>query len=1260
MEISNTAFSQNTPAVRVKANEFNHDLSIVTKDWIFSVFEDDEGSFISGGYTHRILGGGTSNIGPSLIKVDKDLEPVWQQNFTFAYVLPGVSRSLEWDSSNYRSFMGSLQDAIQYTDPANNEIYYVSVGRVKLTGRTGPLNNQQPDRLFIVKTDRSGNLVSGFPRVYMNTPNTPPGIPPDTAMNTGWRRGRSIVFDKSPDSGGFFYIAGSDAEPCIFRLNSSLDFNSLTIVSTLPPSGMNVPTGGEMVSICLAYQDGSMPNGDPNTTNQASSHVWATGWGVNLIGIDSCVLITKVAITGSTPFTSDETVYENSPTPPTNKWETGGGNWENHSTSSGWYEHRKDIGKTTCSLSFRNRTGGDVGTGIRQLSSGNIIVTGLANNIFSGYLTRCKPSPPLYWHDADAFARLIDQNRFPNSGLFNSVNPTSGGYEIDCQHIGHYSGMEYIPKVRQNLDGDLYFIGSNGDPNKVKTHTLTGGDLLTNFYVIKTDKDLNPLWDETYRSESANDASCGFGIDICRDGDLVVAGDNKNQDDNYDFIRIADCELNYSNYSTDMISAHSDGVTISVLSQLLGSTGTLNLTTDKQIKGRLVIENGCTVNVSNGAKLQFADMDKMVVDAVSNGFEYGVVIQPGGKLQLENGAILTSLEGCKHKWRGVEIQASGSPDQAVASTIGILEMTNSLITNAICGVSVQGGGLITCTNTDASGDNNTDDLDMVNFDNNRKAVAFYSFSPDNKSRFNFTNFKFTTPTNVIDFGNIGLNAFVTMWDVNKIIFNGCTFKNTYTGPYRVGLGIGALDASFQVLRGNESSSGNPNDGPTGRIPVFENVIIGINNDRTPSNTQAGLIGVGEADFNNCGIGWECDKDNAPLAYNNNFYWDNNMSNFPMQLATTSYGFRSINTDDVKLHENHFTTSGTNSIVTAIGIENSTAFAHKSLLRKNFFTNNSSSNGIKSGVRTSGDNGLFELRCNQFKSISDIDWFNDGPMAHQGTSSTNSDNIFWTTPSTYNIESTTGNPFDYYRSSIQSISSLGVGTVFISDPPDVCTELTRAQVYSSNGTFNGLTGFVFNNLMMLPRPEEEIWNSIKVKNYTEASILTKNLENSDYKKFLKIAIPILETHRESKPTIQEVEALNQIASNNSEAGIDARHFLSFFLEILILPTENIYQSKTKTNSKADALTNNNSIKRSLLKVFPNPTPNIVNFEWDLNTNHPVSLVITDLNGKTIAEYKNLEGKAKQLVDFTNQTSGIYIYKVFTAQSFIKTGKIVVSK
>jgi len=68
----------------------------------------------------------------------------------------------------------------------------------------------------------------------------------------------------------------------------------------------------------------------------------------------------------------------------------------------------------------------------------------------------------------------------------------------------------------------------------------------------------------------------------------------------------------------------------------------------------------------------------------------------------------------------------------------------------------------------------------------------------------------------------------------------------------------------------------------------------------------------------------------------------------------------------------------------------------------------------------------------------------------------------------------------------------------------------------------------------------------------------------------------------------------------------------------------------------------------------------NFEWDLNTNHPVSLVITDLNGKTIAEYKNLEGKAKQLVDFTNQTSGIYIYKVFTAQSFIKTGKIVVSK
>ena len=68
----------------------------------------------------------------------------------------------------------------------------------------------------------------------------------------------------------------------------------------------------------------------------------------------------------------------------------------------------------------------------------------------------------------------------------------------------------------------------------------------------------------------------------------------------------------------------------------------------------------------------------------------------------------------------------------------------------------------------------------------------------------------------------------------------------------------------------------------------------------------------------------------------------------------------------------------------------------------------------------------------------------------------------------------------------------------------------------------------------------------------------------------------------------------------------------------------------------------------------------NFEWDLKTNAPVSLVITDLAGKTIAEFKNLEGKSKQLVDFSTQSNGVYFYKLFTTRSFIKTGKIVVSK
>ena len=491
LQIGQICYSQ--PVV-VKKNNFNHDGSVDTKDWIFSVFEDDEGSFISAGYATKIIAGGANALRPSLVKVDKDLEDVWHQNIDACWNPVGILRSI--NDGGPHSFVGQMNDAIQYTDPNDGIQYYVAVGH-------SYFKNAPTNLLIVVKTTRDGAIVPTFPRVYMNTP----GNNFDTAFANQTRHGRSIVYTKSGET-GFFYIAGQENnKPCIFRLNEDLSFGSLEKIETLPNTlNADRPNLGELLSITFQYPDGADPKGNPNLPNEEPTYVWATGLGRNLVVDpqfkDSCILITKVKISGLSPFTIDQTWYENSPTPPSfplDNWEIGGGDWGAHSGDP-WYDFRKDIGKSTCLATYRQRSGGDLGTGIRQLYNGNMIVTGKANLIFSGYGGNyvpklCLPANADYWRDCDIFARIIDADNFPTTGL-----PSVGGYEIASKHIGHASGMEYFPQVRQNSDGDLYFMASNGDTGTVKTHTGSGMDLLTNFHVIKTDINLNVLWSETFRS----------------------------------------------------------------------------------------------------------------------------------------------------------------------------------------------------------------------------------------------------------------------------------------------------------------------------------------------------------------------------------------------------------------------------------------------------------------------------------------------------------------------------------------------------------------------------------------------------------------------------------------------------------------------------------------------------------------------------------------------------------------------------------------
>ena len=1239
LNFSYFSYSQ-TPAVRIHTNEIDHPSN--QKDWLFDVFEDSEFNLVHSGYS-----GVTGLTYPSLIKTDGYLNSIWTKRFTSGNDNTGIE-----DFYGY----GSLQAAIEYTDPNDNLPYIVAVGYASLKGNV---------RLVIVKTKPDGTLVSTFPRIYRNALGYN-----DTAFG-GSRRGRDIIYRPFGES-GFFYIAGlENQKPCVFRLNEDLSWSSLTKYEPTSPQNF-----GDLYGLCFEYPIGTLPDGKPKIITPGigqdiPTNIWAIGMAydtLNKKGYDSNIIITRIPIDSTSP---DQTVIETSLAPPSPVWNNTGGSGYGpkppipavHTT---WYNHFKNQAPL-CGSKFHNRTSGDMGMSIQQLADGNMVTASMCNIImwtnyygtsyapcistFNGSHTFQTSNATIpYWTDADKAATIIERANFPTPGL-----PANGGYEKEAKHLGHISGYESFIKVRQDYDGKLYFTSSNGDTLVAPINSY-GRTNYSSFLVIKTEPNLTEIWNKAYAGNDDDQVTCGFGSVVCQNNELVVNGDNKNASDNYDIIRLSnDCEETCTTYTQEPTTPNSfDFVTISTLDLLGGNPGTLTFTTDEQFKGRLVIESGCTVVVDD-ATLEFANMEHLVDKAIENGFEYGIEVEPGGKLILQNNAVLTSLEHCHSYWRGVHLKVGGSPSQQDPSTIGILEMFDSRIENAVCGVTVEGGALITCTNNDNVA---PEYLNHINFKNNRKGVAFMPFAGDNLSRFNFTNFSFEDPAAINDFFGIGLNTHCSMFGVDKIIFNGCTFKNRYTGPYRVGLGLASFDATFQVLKGNNTSTGCY---PTGKTAIFENLVYGMYTNRTTGS--ANFIGVGEADFTNCYTAWQCDNDAAPLSYLNTYEWNNDLDDYPMPDNNKCYGLVFNNTDDIKIHENTFTTSGSYPDGHGIIINQTVSTPHTSIIKNNTFTENSGGSIFNYGLNTTGDNSLLELKCNEFIDMRYYDWYNNGDMQDQGDgSSADFANEFTATIGTANIHSASGT-FQYFDYSgfapapptvVTGSASNNTTTVF---PPIDCSDLDKCDVYN-DGIMGGT--FEFEDVaMMIQQPKEIIWDNIKAKNYKEAIALSNAYPKSDYKKFLQIIIPILQSGRETKPSIQEVNMIKEIANTQNEASVDARHFLSFFLEILIVPKYDNPSASVNRTASNNPVTSSKSDKIKF-KAYPNPTSNSIHFDWDLKTDEPISLSITDINGRLVTEIKNLEAKSNTMVDLKQQANGVYIYKIYNGKGYFKTGKFVLSK
>jgi hypothetical protein len=97
-------------------------------------------------------------------------------------------------------------------------------------------------------------------------------------------------------------------------------------------------------------------------------------------------------------------------------------------------------------------------------------------------------------------------------------------------------------------------------------------------------------------------------------------------------------------------------------------------------------------------------------------------------------------------------------------------------------------------------------------------------------------------------------------------------------------------------------------------------------------------------------------------------------------------------------------------------------------------------------------------------------------------------------------------------------------------------------------------------------------------------------------------------------------------------------------------ENDYLKNLKPNYNNVVLSSNE------IKVYPNPTDNILNISYNIVDN--ASLVIQDLLGRKIIEI-NLSSKSNHaIIDVSKLTIGVYIYQLSNDKMILKSDKIII--
>lgn len=615
-------------------------------------------------------------------------------------------------------------------------------------------------------------------------------------------------------------------------------------------------------------------------------------------------------------------------------------------------------------------------------------------------------------------------------------------------------------KSKENIDftdvitnfNNLYnrncFANTLGQPNPPKYFN-------TDSYIYKISPSFTKLWEMTFDSDDnipmvypgdMKKQECMYKIAEGPDGSLFIVGNSShNTDDYYAALVSSNCQ-NQDIYRLPQTASPQPLETTIGLGQIVTwnpSTFSNNIVRNK---GVIRIQNGAILTIEN-LELQFANEEAV-------GQECKIIVEPGGKLILNN-SKLTKVDCEKNlPWAGVVVLGRWDLPQTDAYQ-GVIQMTNSSIEHAIEAIIPgdfhdfsKNGGIIRATQS--------------TFRNNKRSVQLLSYPSPNPiiappinapyaASFSDCVFEWTKEC-IFDAPQA-----VTMFQVKGVNFLGCDFIDSRTNipDENRAKGIFTIDAGFAVLGRTTSPS------------VQNTDYFVLTNQRDNSrfiNMKTGIealqsnglqtVRCDYSIFENCKNGILLNNNMNSMITRNLFDYKN--SNIYIPLSPVGLTFNTARGYTVE--GNIF--SNTDNFANVTGTRTINSGPDDNEIRRNEMSGNSYANiaeGLNRGEDANGEQSGLSYICNN-QSINNVDIQIQG-SGIEGIRRTQGD-LFGTAQNSFsngfaaiNLNNSSPGSIDYFIETPNDIfdPQISLNTVKVSTPNEnTCPSIFNTVIVSTNG------------------------------------------------------------------------------------------------------------------------------------------------------------------------------------------------------------------